>query len=654
MINVKVTYKSKQEDYIAVERETGAFVLPGRHVFGIFCTGIISVLLALPFGQLIPENYSPFSALTAKSNQKNSQYEKEYLKNNEKIVEQNIEIASTAGSQENYDDEIIIPNDLLANGSSYDGLPDIVKETDNSSNREKFVSADIQNTLDDQLYSDSNVGSINIPENHATGTKTENHEVTAAEKFISGLISPNAAPTMITQNSDALLEKNRDEIKINAQWYEQTIRRNDSLSKIFSYLNLDKDALKKIIARADPGDLNLIVNEKIQFLVDDNNVILEIAIPISQTKQARFTLDPIRNTYVMAHEQRNAQFADTDQKLLNASMLPSFIEIEKERQRKDEEKALLAKREAEIKAKEAKERKELARLEAQKREKEKQDLLLSKKQSTSSPEIASATRPRLVIGTISSRENFDRAARRMGLSNAEIASIKSQFTGKLNIAKLRPGDNFRVLFNGIGTGSSMTAIEIKSSQGHVTLYRHPQNHIFYEENGYKPTVGEFRRFPVMGQIKVNSPFNLNRYHPIKKKIRPHYGVDFKLSIGTPIYAPADGVVTYASFMRGGGYTVILNHKDGYSTVYMHLSKFDVRKGDTVHLGQIIAKSGNTGYSTGPHLHYEVHVNGRAVDPLKVDLPSGNPATAKKLSETFKNTVHILKSELNKESLAIVK
>ena len=158
----------------------------------------------------------------------------------------------------------------------------------------------------------------------------------------------------------------------------------------------------------------------------------------------------------------------------------------------------------------------------------------------------------------------------------------------------------------------------------------------------------------MGNIKVNSPFNLTRYHPIKKKIRPHYGVDFKVSIGTTVYAPADGVVTYASFMRGGGYTVILNHKDGYSTVYMHLSKFDVRKGDIVHLGQIIAKSGNTGYSTGPHLHYEIHVNGRAVDPLKVDLPSGNPATAKKLSETFKNTVYILKSELNKDSLAVAK
>lgn len=646
MINVKVTFKNKTEDYIAVERETGAFVLPGAHVFGIFCIGIISILLALPFGQLVPENYSPFSALTASRNLKNSQYEKEYIKNNEKIVEENIEIASTAGSQENYDDEIVIPQDILANGATYDGQPQVVKESEEASNREKFTSSSVvaQNQTPDTSA---------VPHAEAQTVNSEMNTMTPAEKFISSLITPSSTPAMITHNSDEIIEQNRDENKINAVWYEQTIKRGDSLSKIFNYLNLDKESLKKIIARADPDDLNLIVGEKIQFLVDDNNTILEIAIPINNNKQARFSLDPVKNTYVMAHEQRNAQFNDIEQKLLNANMLPSFIEMEKERQRKDKEKAMLAKREAELKEKEAKERKELARLEAQKREKEKQELLTANKKEKLD-HFSPSNRPRLVIGTIGSRENFDRAARRMGLSNAEIATIKSQYAGKVNVSKLRSGDTFRILFNGIGQGSSMTAISLNSAQGNVTLYRHPQNHIFYEENGYKPSVGEFKRFPLMGNIKVNSPFNLTRYHPIKKKIRPHYGVDFKVSIGTPVYAPADGVVTYASFMRGGGYTVILNHKDGYSTVYMHLSKFDVRKGDIVHLGQIIAKSGNTGYSTGPHLHYEIHVNGRAVDPLKVDLPSGNPATAKKLSETFKNTVYILKSELNKDSLAVAK
>ena len=104
-------------------------------------------------------------------------------------------------------------------------------------------------------------------------------------------------------------------------------------------------------------------------------------------------------------------------------------------------------------------------------------------------------------------------------------------------------------------------------------------------------------------------------------------------------------------MRGGGYVVILNHKGGYSTVYMHLSKFDVKKGQTVHMGQVIAKSGNTGYSTGAHLHYELHINGRAIDPLKADLPSGNKAQAQTLRKQFESTVAKLKGDLYKSSLA---
>ena len=209
MINVKVTFKNKTEDYIAVECETGAFVLPGAHVFGIFCIGIISILLALPFGQLVPENYSPFSALTASRNLKNSQYEKEYIKNNEKIVEENIEIASTAGSQENYDDEIVIPQDILANGATYDGQPQVVKESEEASNREKFTSSSVvaQNQTPDTSA---------VPHAEAQTANSEMNTMTPAEKFISSLITPSSTPAMITQNSDEIIEQNRDENKINA------------------------------------------------------------------------------------------------------------------------------------------------------------------------------------------------------------------------------------------------------------------------------------------------------------------------------------------------------------------------------------------------------------------------------------------------------
>ena len=112
------------------------------------------------------------------------------------------------------------------------------------------------------------------------------------------------------------------------------------------------------------------------------------------------------------------------------------------------------------------------------------------------------------------------------------------------------------------------------------------------------------------------------------------------------------MVTYAGYMRGGGYTVVIKHMGAYSTVYMHLSRYNVSKGDTVHMGQVFAKSGNTGGSTGSHLHYEIRINDRPVDPLKVDLPSGSPALASQRRERFKSTVQVLKSELYKDSLAV--
>lgn len=617
MINIKIISRTTAEDYISVERETGATVLPGKHVFGIFSIAIISVLLALPFGSLVPENASPFSALTAGRMIQNSKFEKEYLKNDEKTEEENVEITSTAGSEENYDDDLnsealIAENTENADQDKIDykypvSLPEHA--------RQKFVPTQIAKT--------------NALQNSTDPSQTE------SKKFIDNIIPSKEILSSLTQSQkEAPVEHH-----FVGKWYEQTIRKGDSLFKIFNYLNLDLDDLKLITAAAKGKDLNLSVGSKIQFLIDKQNVVQEIAIPLSSNKQVRFSRDPDNNTYSVSREQRFAQFSHLKSRGMNsATLIPSFIEAQKKREiKKKEQEALLAKKE------------ELAKQKAI----EVEDQKLEEK--SKAPIYSSHNRPRLIIGSILGKDGFDKTAAKYGLTRSEIVTIKNQYSGKVNFRKLGAGDSFRILFNGIGQGSSMTAISLTSKKyGNITLYRHPQNHIFYEENGYKPSAGAFRRFPITGKIKVNSPFNLTRYHPIRRKIHPHYGVDFKLSIGTPVYAPADGVVTYAKYMRGGGYTVIINHKGGYSTVYMHLSKFDVVKGQNVHIGQVIAKSGNTGYSTGAHLHYEVHVNGRPVDPLKVDLPSGSPATAQRLKETFKNTVYILKNELNKNALASVK
>ena len=107
-----------------------------------------------------------------------------------------------------------------------------------------------------------------------------------------------------------------------------------------------------------------------------------------------------------------------------------------------------------------------------------------------------------------------------------------------------------------------------------------------------------------------------RIDPFLKVRRMHYGLDFSVKKGTPIYATADGeVVIIKSSFGGLGKHIYLDHGNGYRTVYAHLNKFNVKKGQKVKRGELIAYSGNTGRSTSPHLHYEVHKNGEKLNPI---------------------------------------
>ena len=106
-----------------------------------------------------------------------------------------------------------------------------------------------------------------------------------------------------------------------------------------------------------------------------------------------------------------------------------------------------------------------------------------------------------------------------------------------------------------------------------------------------------------------------RIDPIYKTVKFHSGMDFSANIGTPIYATGDGVVKKAGWESGYGKTIIIDHGFGYQTWYAHLNKYNVRAGQRVVRGEVIGEVGNTGKSTGPHLHYEVHVKGKTVNPV---------------------------------------
>lgn len=120
--------------------------------------------------------------------------------------------------------------------------------------------------------------------------------------------------------------------------------------------------------------------------------------------------------------------------------------------------------------------------------------------------------------------------------------------------------------------------------------------------------------PTLGGY-VSSPFGY-RIDPFTKKRKMHHGLDISAPTGTPIYATASGTVVYAKWYGGYGYTIKLDHGYGYSTIYAHLSKMNVRKGQQVNRGEAIGKMGNTGKSTGPHLHYEVRYHNQPMNPVE--------------------------------------
>ena len=116
-------------------------------------------------------------------------------------------------------------------------------------------------------------------------------------------------------------------------------------------------------------------------------------------------------------------------------------------------------------------------------------------------------------------------------------------------------------------------------------------------------------------IRIASGFKKNRFHPILKVLRPHYGIDFTAPKNTPIYATGDGVIKKRHFSSSFGNVVYIDHGYGYTTVYAHMSKFNVKKGQRVKRGDCIGYVGNTGLSRASHLHYEVHFNNNPIDPI---------------------------------------
>jgi murein DD-endopeptidase MepM/ murein hydrolase activator NlpD len=202
--------------------------------------------------------------------------------------------------------------------------------------------------------------------------------------------------------------------------------------------------------------------------------------------------------------------------------------------------------------------------------------------------------------------------------------LANEFTRLLkhsvNFRGIQKGDKLAIIYDQkmrLGQPIGVPDIKVAMLESH-----HKKNYVFkhsdgkyYNEEG-KVLVQKYMRKP-LNHVRITSHFTKRRYHPVLKRWKAHHGTDFGAKRGTPILAAADGKVIFSGKLGGYGNVVKIRHKENYMTLYAHQSRIKVKDGKWVKQGEIIGYVGNTGRSTGPHLHFGLYKNGRPIDPMRL-------------------------------------
>ncbi len=232
-----------------------------------------------------------------------------------------------------------------------------------------------------------------------------------------------------------------------------------------------------------------------------------------------------------------------------------------------------------------------------------------------------------------------------------VSIFSAGFRTSLDFTALQKGDDLVMIYEQkyrMGKPFSMPTLKaamVETNNNPHYIYLNDDDR-YYDEKGTQ--IESFLlALPVRG-ARISSRFSKRRFHPILKRWKAHLGIDYAVRRGTPIVAAANGRVVYAARMGAYGNLIKLRHKDGYETRYAHMKSFrrGIKRGKKVRKGQTIGYVGTTGRSTGPHLHFELRKNGRAINPAKrVQL------TTKKLKNKEKKAFLKLTKNYN-ESIAL--
>ena len=254
--------------------------------------------------------------------------------------------------------------------------------------------------------------------------------------------------------------------------------------------------------------------------------------------------------------------------------------------------------------------------------------------------------PLRIRGTVG-REGIARSARAAGAPAGAIQAYLKVISGRTSLSSIRPTDQFDIIVDykraetgEVKVGELLYAGVDRAGKSNIQMLKWTVggNSQWFEASGVGESKGALSR-PVNGPI--TSGFG-SRRHPILGYMRMHAGFDFKAAYGQPIFAVTDGVVAFAGRNGGYGNFVRLNHSGGLASGYGHMSRIVARPGSRVRRGQIIGYVGSTGLSTGPHLHYELYRNGRAVNPMSVTFTQRAQLSGGDLAR-FKGKLQSLKS-----------
>jgi murein DD-endopeptidase MepM/ murein hydrolase activator NlpD len=261
--------------------------------------------------------------------------------------------------------------------------------------------------------------------------------------------------------------------------------------------------------------------------------------------------------------------------------------------------------------------------------------------------IERALESRFGYAAVEVRHTLFGSATEAGLSDALVLKMVEIFNFDIDFVRdLQRGDRFALVFEEVWRdgeklrdGNILAATFVNGGK-RFEVFRHEglDGGVDYLSRDGKSRKRAFIRTPLEFS-RVSSKFSLARRHPVLGTMRAHRGVDYAAPTGTPIRVTGHGTVAFAGWKGGYGKVVEVQHGKTYRTLYAHMNGFakNIKVGAKVSQGEVIGYVGRTGLATGPHLHYEFHVNGQHRDPLSVDLPTADPLSGAELAR-FKATV----------------